>query len=568
MQAIKKLDFNELKNFDPAPYYQCKSDGVYYIAIETDKKGIPQEKPPLRLSDQIKLIGTGQDHNGKYFRIIQWKDRASRKTKTGALAMAEIGTTESFKRLQEQGISIQAGRRKRDLLTDYLLNDGQQTAYLVSEKAGWNSGAYILPNGEIIAGKDKRVLYNGDISNASGYNALGDLHTWQTQIARYADGNSRLCLALGIAFASPLLAKTGADNGGVHIYGDSSDGKTTAAKVALSVFGNPNELKLTWRGTDLGFSNAALARNDGLLVLDEIGEADQKTISKTAYSVINGKSKIQGAKDGGNKTSEAWHILLFSTGEYPLPSYMAQAGQKWDAGQEVRLPSIPASAGYGIYESLHGFKSGAALSDHLNEQTAQNHGAALRAWLEQLQTISKQDIEQAQNDFLQTLPPLTSQALRVAKRFALLAAALELARPVTGLAIGKGADGIRACFNAWLDLNGDGKREDKIILESALDFIALHADGIRYSDWSTKYGTDRDHAGYRKPIDNSPEFEYWTIPAVFKAEICKGYEIRKVCNVLSDVQWLKPAKAGFQHQRSDGTRYYVFISKTPPENQE
>ncbi|WP_158535604.1 DUF927 domain-containing protein, partial [Kingella kingae] len=34
---------------------------------------------------------------------------------------------------------------------------------------------------------------------------------------------------------------------------------------------------MTWRGTDLGFSNAALARNDGLLVFDEMVEAHPKT---------------------------------------------------------------------------------------------------------------------------------------------------------------------------------------------------------------------------------------------------------------------------------------------------
>lgn len=166
---------------------------------------------------------------------------------------------------------------------------------------------------------------------------------WQDEIARYAAGNSRLLLALGTALAAPLLAITGEQNGGFYIYGDSSDGKTTAALVALSVFGNPQALKMTWRGTDLGFSNAALSRNDGLLVLDEIGEAYPKTISKTAYSVINGKSKIQGAKDGGNRAAQEWHILLFSTGEYSMNAYMNQTGEKWEAGQAVRLPSIPAA---------------------------------------------------------------------------------------------------------------------------------------------------------------------------------------------------------------------------------
>ena len=83
--------------------------------------------------------------------------------------------------------------------------------------------------------------------------------------------------------------------------GDSSDGKTTAAKVALSVWGKPSGSLLSWSGTKIGFSNTAAARNDGLLVLDEIGQASPHVIGDTVYSVMNGINKVQGAKQGGNR---------------------------------------------------------------------------------------------------------------------------------------------------------------------------------------------------------------------------------------------------------------------------
>lgn len=329
------LNLNNFQEITLKPHYKCDKNGVFYIDIQTDKSGETYEKPPLRLSDSIELIGRGRDQDGNHYRVIEWCDCLTKRTQTAALPMAEIGS--NWQVLQRYGLTVHSGRRKRKLLADYLQTSGLHTPYIVTEKCGWQGKAYILPNGEIIHATEskqaERIIYNGDTSQAAAYTISGSLKEWQDEIAYYAAGNSRVLLALGTALAAPLLAITGEQNGGFHIYGDSSDGKTTAALVVLSVFGNPQTLKMTWRGTDLGFSNATLARNDGLLVLDEIGEAHPKTISKTAYSVINGKSKIQGAKDGGNRVSQEWRMLLFSTGEYSMNAYMNNAAEKWEAGQ-------------------------------------------------------------------------------------------------------------------------------------------------------------------------------------------------------------------------------------------
>lgn len=367
------------------PHYQCDKTGVYFIDVVSDKDGTISEKAPVRLSDCIELIGRGRDQDGSHYRIIQWRDCLTEQTQVSALSMGEIGA--NWQGLLKHGLTVHSGRRKRELLSDYLQTCGQHTPYIVTQKCGWQGKAYTLPNGDIIRPNEQhaeRIIYNGDTSQAHAYTVSGSLNDWQNEIARLAAGNSRLLLALGTALAAPLLSLVGEQNGGFHIYGDSSDGKTTAALVALSVFGNPQRLKMTWRGTDLGFSNAALSRNDGLLVLDEIGEAHPKTISKTAYSVINGKSKIQGAKDGGNRASQEWRILLFSTGEYSMNAYMHATAEKWEAGQAVRLPSIPAATLHGIYENLHEFEDGATLSEHLQAATEQQHSTAGRNGLNSL----------------------------------------------------------------------------------------------------------------------------------------------------------------------------------------
>ncbi|MDK4528581.1 DUF927 domain-containing protein [Kingella kingae] len=560
------LSINQFEEVSLKPRYKCDKTGVFYIAVETGKDGETYEKPPLRLSDSIELIGRGRDTDGNHYRIIEWRDCLTKQTKTAALPMAEIG--QNWQALLKNGITVHSGRRKRELLADYLQTNGLHTPYTVTEKCGWQNGAYVLPNGEIIhnpnSKKAERIIYNGDTSQNTAYTVSGSLKEWQDNVAQYASGNSRLLLAIGTALAAPLLAMVGEQNGGFHIYGDSSDGKTTAALVALSVFGNPQALKMTWRGTDLGFSNAALARNDGLLVLDEIGEAHPKTISKTAYSVINGKSKIQGAKDGGNRTSQEWRVLLFSTGEYSLNAYMKAAAEKWEAGQAVRLPSIPAAKQYGIYEHLHDFSNGADLSEHLQTATAKQYGAAGREWIKQLAQIPPERIQAAQNAFMQSLPSLDGQARRVAKRFALVAAALELSGSITGLAQGVGMVGIKQCFDDWLALNGVGKQEDRQIIENAIAFMQLYAHSPRFASWNSEI-TSNEHAGYRKTSQTELD-EYWVIPKVFEDEILQGKDVLKGCLVLHGIGWLKKNGKRWKMQRFQNGRFYVLSNSIPPEN--
>ncbi|ASP16879.1 hypothetical protein HMPREF9120_00588 [Neisseria sp. oral taxon 020 str. F0370] len=340
----------------------------------------------------------------------------------------------------------------------------------------------------------------------------------------------------------------------------------------MSVYGSSNALKAAWRGTDLGFSNLALARNDGLLVLDEIGEAHPKTISKTAYSVINGKSKTQGAKDGGNRAAQEWRVLLFSTGEYALKNYMERAGETWEAGQNVRLPSIPAATLHGIYENLHGFPNGAALSDHLKAAAQKYHGTAIRAWAAKLQTIPADTVRAALAAFLATLPDLDGQACRVARRFALAAAALELSAEITGLPAGIGTAGIKQCFEDWFAANSAGKYEDRQIIRNMTAFMQQHAHGLRFSDWNTEC-TNKDHAGYRRPSPDAAANaagmdEYWIIPFVFEEEIMQGADKEKACTVLHGIGWLAKPQDGrrWKFQKRGKGRFYVLIGAEPPDS--
>ena len=559
-------DYNleNIEPFRPRPHFEIDNRGVWWVNVRTDKDGDIIEAEPLLLSDPIDIIGTGQDNDGAYYRIIKFKDKITRQQKTAALPQAEIADGKCWGRLGFYGLSIESNPTKRRKLADYLQKEGSQTAFTITDRAGWHEDSYIMPSGETItaADKDPAIIYNGDTSQAKAYQPNGELTDWQQNIARYAVGNSRLCLALGASFAAPLLSLLNEESGGFHLMGDSSDGKTTAAKVALSVWGKPSGSLLSWSGTKIGFSNTAAARNDGLLVLDEIGQASPHVIGDTVYSVMNGINKVQGAKQGGNRALTRWKVMMFSTGEKTPDSILKHNKGDWNAGQAARLPSIRAAAQYGIYDTLHGFEDGALLSEHIAQSAEKYHGVAGRLFIRQLLDDLEQTKQQATERiaaFIATIPELSGQARRVAKRFAIAAAALELAAPVTGLPVGVGMAGVKQCFDEWLEANGAGKLEDRRIIEQAEDFIAQHALGTRFMEWSDK-STNKDHAGYRK--QEGEKLELWVIRRVFADEIAQSFDESKVCRVLADNGLLKynHKNRGYQHQRKGNGWFHVLAT--------
>lgn len=565
-------DYNleNIELFRPRPHFEIDNQGVWWVNVRTDKDGDIIESEPQFLSDPIDIIGTGQDNDGAYYRIIKFKDKITRQQKTAALPQAEIGTVQGWQRLQNFGLVIMSGRAKRERLADYLQKEGSPIAFTITDRAGWNGDAYILAGGEAVNADGTNILYNGDTSQKDGYTEKGSLKEWQEQAARYAENNSRLCLALGLSMAAPFLALLNEEGGGFHLAGDSSKGKTTAARLALSVWGDPETTKGNWDTTPLGLQNLALARNDGLLVLDEIGQsADPRKIPQMVYSVINGVSKTQGAKDGGNRRQKTWRNLILSTGEINPESLIGDRAQ-WKAGNYVRLPDIQAEARYGIYDTLHGFADGAKLSEHINQATAKQRGTAGRALIRQILKDGKeaaaQAVEASRTQFLETLPPMEGQARRIARRFALLAAVLEYAAPITGIRQGAGEAGVRQCFNEWLEENGTGNREDRRIIEQVIAFMDVNALSMRFSDWNAQT-TNQNHAGYRKQEGSINE--YWIVPVTFENEVCKGYSPRKACEVLHNHEWLKKADNGrWQHQRKrngSASRFYVLMGEAPPD---
>ncbi len=99
-KAIEDYNIDDIEPYRPRPRFDTDHRGVWWINVRTGKDGEAVEAEPLLLSDPIDIIGTGQDNDGAYYRVIRWQDKITRQTKTAAIPQAEIGTVQGWQRLQ------------------------------------------------------------------------------------------------------------------------------------------------------------------------------------------------------------------------------------------------------------------------------------------------------------------------------------------------------------------------------------------------------------------------------------------------------------------------------------
>jgi len=563
----------------PSPRTDVRKEGIFYIGTKLDPEtGVPTELPPLWLCDRLEIAGRGIDESGEHYRILRWHSRGNHQEQQLALNLGMVGERQSWAILRAGGLAMASSRRPLEHLAAWLQTGGEDLMHTVSHRGGWNLGAYVLPSGEIIGKPSGPLFYNGDRSHAPAYRTRGTAESWRDNVARPCHGNTRPMLAIGAALAAPLLNLVGLESGGFHLFGPSGCGKTTSANVGASIWGMPREQVLNWDATALALANAAAARNDGLMLLDEIGQGNPEAVSTAAYRLFNGTGKMQGARDGGNREMLRWRILVISTGEIDLAGFMQGGGRRTRAGQEVRLASLPADAGLGMgaFERLNGFADANRLAKALDKAVSENHGAVGRAFVAHVADKASsvtQRLQAAISNLTDSLPPEAGgQVRRVAARFAVTGEALEIATEagMTGWKSGDGHHAIRRCFQAWLERYGIGNREDEQILEQAEGWFGAHA-WSRFIDWEEARKPDkepnmRDCAGYRRR-EGDGLLTWFVFPQVFVDEIAGGFDRSAAADILSKAGMLQKGndgKATSQHKTPDmptqPRRFYRFVS--------
>lgn len=245
---------------------------------------------------------------------------------------------------------------------------------LLTYRPGFVGNCYLDKRDKVIG--QKKELYGPLLHPSTSFSFTnndqqGSLEEWQQHVAKYAHYSPLLMLSICLPFTGIICSLTTIENGGFHIYGRSSLGKSIMTYVAASVIGHylNNE---KWNVTETGMEELAERSNDSLLILD-----DAQTIADTAkhrasrlqkaiYVFANGKGKVK-SKRYQERTAE-WRSFLLSNGEKSLQQYAVEGGSEKLNGEKVRVIDIPAEINeqYGILDSLpDGFNSTSEFVQYL-----------------------------------------------------------------------------------------------------------------------------------------------------------------------------------------------------------
>ncbi|UIL52541.1 DUF927 domain-containing protein [Pantoea agglomerans] len=555
------------------PRIESRQDGVYWVEPNTDKQTGEIINRESWLCSPLQVIGTGRDDKDQFL-ILRWQAWGSESETTQAIPLADIGEREGWRTLKAGGVNVTTKSGLRAILADWLQRNGSREVWRVAHATGWQCGAYIMPDGEIIGTPDKPVLFNGRSSAAAGYTCRGNAESWRQSVGALVTGNYSMMTGVAAALAAPLIGLSGADGFGIHFYEQSSAGKTTTANVASSLYGNPDQLRLTWYGTALGLANEAAAHNDALMPLDEVGQgADPVSVSQSAYALFNGVGKLQGAKEGGNRDLKRWRTVAISTGEMDLETFIAMAGRKAKAGQLVRLLNIPLSKAV----RFHQHENGKQHADALKDAWQNHHGAAGREWIKWLagnQQQATEAVREAEARWRGLIPAeYGEQVHRVGTRFAILEAALLLGRVITGWDEQTCRDAVQHSYNAWVREFGTGNKEHQQIIAQCEAF--LNANGYsRFAPfpYDPQSLPIRDMAGYRASGNHDDDpIVFYTFPATFEQEIASGFNPKQFARVLVESGMLTPPASGRGYQRKspriNKRQYNVYVIQYRPEDE-
>ncbi|KTD67571.1 DUF927 domain-containing protein [Legionella shakespearei] len=552
--------------------FKLNEQGVSFIGKDKDGNSMA----PRWICSPLQVVAKTRDaKSGEWGRLLEWQDDDGIIHQWAMpLALLQGDASEVRRELASLGLSISPNKLARDLLATYLQVFPVENRARCVDKLGWHENLFVTAS-QTIGHSSEKIVFQNSHAVESAMSVSGTVNDWRESIGQLAAGNSRLVFAIATAFAPALAKIAGEDSGGFHFRGASSSGKSTALKVAASVWGNPQSYCRLWRSTTNGLEGLAALHNDGLLILDELSQLEPKEAGDAAYLLANGQGKTRASRHGTVKPSSRWSLFFLSAGEESLVSLMARAGQKTNAGQEIRLADIEADAGLnmGIFETTHNQLSPATMALSLKEYASKYYGAVGMAWLQKV-VANQQTIATNIADTLQAfvssvvLPDSTGQIIRVARRFALVAVAGELATEY-GLTGWKDGESIRAgyqCYQAWLDHFGaEGNREDRTILAQVRSFFESHG-ASRFDNIKTPNNERlQNRAGFYY-TDDAGFRVYMVLTEVFKKELCQGFESRTVARVLINEGWLKPAADGLPtHKpriRGVGTpRVYMFTDK-------
>ena len=244
---------------------------------------------------------------------------------------------------------------------------------------GW-CGAKFLPGAE---GDVVLDCADGMAGLVEGYTQNGTLEGWVSHAKKVREFPLAR-LVMSASFAAPLLRIVGQRIFIIHLWGNTTGGKSASTFAALSIWGDPEEIVGSFNATKVGLERMASFYCDLPLGIDEKQVAGDKQgfIESIVYLLGLGKGKARGAKGGGIQAFNSWRTVVLTTGEEPLSNSSSTGGIKTRAMELYGIP-IPDKE----------------ISTDIYSWTKKYHGTAGVTWINKIIDALAKDPNVFANDY-------------------------------------------------------------------------------------------------------------------------------------------------------------------------
>lgn len=182
----------------------------------------------------------------------------------------------------------------------------------------------------------------------SGYSPCGSLDVWKAAAKSLTDQRRPAAdTMLASAFASPLAHMTGLPGLVFALCsGASGTGKTTAMKIALSVWGHPTQQLTSMNDTTASVANKMGVIRNLPLYWDELRDPEEtKRFAQLVFQVTQGKERARLSSNLEQRHVGTWATMLVCAANASVLERVAQACQEGPAGfyrvLEVEMPQLP-----------------------------------------------------------------------------------------------------------------------------------------------------------------------------------------------------------------------------------
>lgn len=205
-----------------------------------------------------------------------------------------------------------------DWLTAYIhFNDIPQTQ--IFSQFGWKSNNSFLVGNRLYTsnGVQSAKVINIPLKNIQGFGQKGSIEKWLDMtepLLKYPMSRFK-CYA---SCAAPLLNMLHQSSMVVHDYGESQSGKTITAKLAMSIWGNPDDLLISNYSTKVGKEILLGINTDLPVFIDEMQVSGAEENKEIIYMIANGVGRVRSTKELILQDIKHWNTVALMTGEAPL----------------------------------------------------------------------------------------------------------------------------------------------------------------------------------------------------------------------------------------------------------